>query len=305
MNQLFQLFFSPYGLSLAAVILAGLTGWGILWHRRSLSPVLFGLACLLSLVLGLLGSRCFSLLVRGILFSSRTGSFFSAFPYEYAFCGTLLGILAALTLTALAGKLSFGTLADTAAIPLLITAAAARLCEALSDFGWGSVVAVSWAQHYPFSLMDNLWGEWHLAVFNLEALLALAALFPVLRTRTNRPGARFALALTWWSMGQIFCETLRTECLRWGFIPVQQVTCALLALAAGLWGLIACRNGRKPGFRWEFPVYAAGVALVAGCEWALDKWVLPAWIDYTVMAAALLVMGHAITRLIIEKQKTS
>ena len=73
-------------------------------------------------------------------------------------------------------------------------------------------------------------------------------------------------------MAQIFCESLRAETLRWGFVRVQQVQCAVFALAvlaigaacgAGGVGLIATAFIGLPMVADMLILLGGGAAVIA------------------------------------------
>ena len=101
---------------------------------------------------------------------------------------------------------------------------------------------------------------------------------------------RFARALLWLAVTQIFCESLRAETLRWGFVRVQQIQCAVFALLLMMeYGLKKKKNARELTFR--LGVMAVCIGVTALMEYALDKWPWPNALCYAVMAAALLCLG--------------
>lgn len=289
-------FTEPYGFSVLAGLALCLVGCIFAWKRKQLQSLSLAAAFPLGTMLGLIGARAcylFSNILSGI---ELWGSFLSDYPFEYAFCGAVIGITAALWITGLIFRRPFHILADAAAVPLLMLVVVCRLGEFFSDFGWGPVVRSAWAQFPPLAVQDGIWHEWHLAVFNLEALLAAVTIAAVLR-RGRKPG-RFAAALIWWSMGQIFCETIRSEAIRWGFVPLQQLLAAVFGLAVLLIFAVIGRKKSLP-FPWlALILYLAGTGLVAFFEFALDKCPWPAWIDYVGMAATLLMMGSTAVRVV-------
>ena len=220
-------------------------------------------------------------------------------PYDYALCGTMLGLLLAAVLAARLTHQRAARVLDALAPAGLLALAVARVGEVFSDFGWGQLVLVPGAQFFPVAVQD-MYGQWHLAVFMLEGVLALGIGVWAWRLR-GREGLCFAASLLWLSMTQIFCESLRAETIRWGFVRVQQVTCAVFGLALLLWAL--ARRRRLRAGAASVGVYLAGVAVVALMEYALDKLPMPQAFDYGVMAAALAGMGAVVMRACIQSGK--
>lgn len=220
-----------------------------------------------------------------VLLSSR--------PYEYAMCGALLGVVLAGMLCARLTRQRTGRVLDALAPAGLLALAVARLGEVFSDFGWGQMVLEPAWQRFPFAVQD-MYGQWHLAVFMLEGVAALVLCVCVWRMRDGTEGDVFLTALLWLSMTQIFCESLRAETIRWGFVRVQQVQCAVFGLLV-LAGRALRRRSVRGGLI-ALTVYLAGVGAVVFLEYALDKLPMPQAFDYAVMAAVLGVMGLAAMR---------
>ena len=134
-----------------------------------------------------------------------------------------------------------------------------------------------------------------------KTILALILCLLVQRVRCGMPRDRFVLALLWWSGAQILCESLRAETIRWGFVRVQQVQCAVFGLAILL--IYAVRQKKQ----WKetalrTAIYVAGVGVLVLVEYALDKLPWPNWLCYTLMASALAVMGLDVQGTMKEKQ---
>ncbi len=128
-----------------------------------------------------------------------------------------------------------------------------------------------------------------------EAAGALVILVFALRRNSPLRGARFALALLWWSMSQILFESLRGETLRWGFVRVQQVQCAVFGAGVLLWTEISGGQGR-PGRVLCAAGYLAGVAALVAIEFILDRLPWPRWADYLAMAVVLAAMDLLVRR---------
>ena len=133
----------------------------------------------------------------------------------------------------------------------------------------------------------------------LEALFALATLLYILKKRPAKPGALWQTSLILILGSQIICESLRAETLRWGFIRVYQLFCAL-GLAALLIHYIrlANRGGRYLSRLLYFPAFfALGMALIIGIEFALDKLQeIPNSLLYSVMALTVILIVLAVQK---------
>ena len=241
---------------------------------------------LLSLVLCVVGARLYYILTCDLMGAGFFGPLFPVDPYSYAFSGGILGFIAAAALTARLTNQPFACIADAFVPAGLFGAALLRLAEAFSDFGWGDMLDAAWLQRYPFAI-QNMYGEWCAAVFNLEALCALAVLVYVLIRKL--PGHRLSIALLWWAASQIFCESLRVESIQWGFVRMQQLTSALIIAAVMLVALCRRHALRKSLVHWL--IFAACVGVVIFVEYAIDKMPWATWIDYVAMAAAVICMG--------------
>lgn len=290
-----------YGMSL---LLGGLLAMGMLAVQMKRTGLKAPLLCgVFSMVLGAAGARGYFILTQNLLGGyPMYGGIVSFYPYEHAMCGAVIGVCAGCGLYAALLKQKAAAVLDAMAPAGLIMIVAARLGEFFSDFGWGTVVSSSTWQRVPFAVMD-MYEQWHWAVFVLEAALAAAVLTAVLCSRQGEPGTRFTLALLWWSLGQIFCESFRSETLRWGFVRVQQLQCAVFVLALLLlWSRV--RGIKRPALARQLAVFAAGVGVVVFAEFALDKLNdIPNAALYVLMAAALTFMGCAVQKIVLDKKR--
>ncbi len=210
-------------------------------------------------------------------------------PYAYAVCGAVLGAVLGCVLGARAAGIPSGRALDAAAPGGMLALALSRISELLADFGWGNLIPGPRWQFFPVAVRDPF-GDWWLALNLLEALFALAVLGAFVKRESPLPGAVSALCLSWWAMSQILCESLRVETVRWGFVRVQQVQCALFGLAVLVWALKKAK-GPLPGALFRLGAYLAGTAAVTGIEFALDRLPWPRWADYLCMALVLAGMG--------------
>ena len=178
----------------------------------------------------------------------------------------------------------------------LLVIAAARLGEHFSDFGWGQTFESARWQFFPIAVQD-MFGQWHFAVYVLEALLALLVCAACLRVSRGMPGDRFLTALLWWSASQIFCESLRAETIRWGFVRVQQLQCAVFILCVLIaFAVKAGRRGEKKRILPAAIAFVLGIGTVVLMEYAIDKWDLSIAVCYAIMASALLAMAAMVQR---------
>ena len=280
--------YGTYFLCAALSVLAGCAA-AALGYRKHRIGIKAAAPCILgALLLGALGARLYYIVcyhLPGAGMGSRP--FVSDKPYEYAACGAVLGAMAGCALGARLSRLPAGKALDILTPGAVLALTLERLCEVFADSAWGEEILDEQWKFFPVALRDA-YGDYYGAVNLLEAAAALAVLLAFLRPRTLRDGSRFALALLWWSMGQILCESLRAETLRWGFVRVQQVQCAVFGAAVILWALRRVK-GRA---RAVLPaIYLAGVGAVIALEFALDRLSWPRWLDYALMALSLCLMG--------------
>ncbi|MGN0996502.1 MAG: prolipoprotein diacylglyceryl transferase family protein [Candidatus Ventricola sp.] len=283
-----------YGIVLAAALAVGSAAFLVRQRRAGLRGRTLPVVLALGIVLMPLVSRVFVQLTRYAVRGFGGFVLLSCKPYDYALCGTMLGLLLAAVLAARLTHQRAARVLDVLAPAGLLALAVARAGEVFSDFGWGQLVLDPRGQVFPVAVQD-MYGQWHLAVFMLEGALALGLGLWAWRIR-GPEGACFARALLWLSLTQILCESLRAETIRWGFVRVQQVACAVFGLALMLAAL--AKRRRLRGAAAAVGVYLAGVAVVALMEYALDKLPMPQALDYAVMAAALGAMGAAAMRVL-------
>ncbi len=116
----------------------------------------------------------------------------------------------------------------------------------LEETGAGPFLEEGSPLNRGFLVLINEWEEPVLALFEWEALGALlAALLTWLMFRKRRaPGARAAFALCALSVVQILAEQFRTgQYLQWRMVRLEQVLCALGALAGLVYLCARCRKG--------------------------------------------------------------
>ena len=286
---------SAYGTAIVCAALISCGALALSCARAGLDTRRGMLTALLAVPLCIVCARGYYLLMNNVIGGAFwMGGLISFYPYENAMCGSVLGAMLAAVLAARLTGERPARLLDALAPAALLMIVLARAAEVFSDFGWGQVIDDPALCFFPVAAQD-MYGQWHGAVFMLESVLALAVLAAVLLRKWRAPGGRFAFALVCWSMAQIFCESLRAETLRWGFVRVQQVQCAVFALAVLAIGSVkAGLRGRRLVLPWS--VYLLGVALVVGLEYALDKLPMPRLLDYALMAIVLAAMGWAAIR---------
>ena len=286
----------PYGAALAAAALAAMAllafGTG-----RSLKPGSASWAALLGVPLAFLGARLGYCLFRLPWFMSKgVGWFFAFTEGGYVLFGALGGLALAGWLTAKITRQSAARVLDAMAAPGVLATLIAKIGDGLAGQGYGWPIAewfsvdafdpeeytgmslfhledAGFFERLPFSVQDSFYGEWHWAVFVLEALVALVILTLVLRARVSRPGSRAIKAFALLCALAVLSDSMRQdEVLRWGVIRISQVLGAVCL--AGMM-LVCCLRLPSPRPRkrmvlgWISLFAAAG--LVMAMEFALEK----------------------------------
>lgn len=199
----------------------------------------------------------------------------------FSFFGGCVGACLGAALAAKRGGDNIALALDAFAPVLALLVACARLAEGLlGTLGAGSYVYTEALWFFPFCV-TNEWGEPLLAVFMFSGVAALAVALAGFARGKAAKGALFRRTVFYLALPQIFFESLRAECMLWGFVKVEQVLCAV-ALAAVI--LPRCCKERKAA---PAACFLALIGVLVGVEFALDKSGLPATPCYAVMIAAL------------------
>lgn len=212
---------------------------------------------------------------------------------EFSFFGGCLGAVLGMMLSAKIYGINQGQFLSLFAPVGAFVIAGLRLGEQYLDMlGAGSYVENEAFAKAPFAV-SNEWGEWFWAVFLLEAVAALivAAVFTLRKKEDFILSLRFERTAFYLCVPQILCESLRTVAMRWGFVRVEQVLCAVVILGLLIYGCL-----QVPGqglWKRFWPVFGAVacVGVIVGAEFGLDKSHLPDSFWYGVMIAALIGFG--------------
>ena len=242
---------SGYALSIWIGCLAGLVLFIFQARGRKIKGSAIGITVTLGILLGLLCARLYYVLARLDLFMDiGFQNFFAAEDEDLkawgaakgaAFWGAVGGVaLAAL----LAGKLTgektsriLDALAPSGALAIAIS----RFGEYSIGEGVGPDVTPEGLFFFPVAVV-NEWEEWKYALFMLEGLAGLV-IFALLMTagRKKTGGYRARMFIILYASSQVIFEALRRDnFLRWLFVRVSQVCCAvvlafLLAFAVIRW----------------------------------------------------------------------
>ena len=281
---------SLYGLcvALAAVL------WLLLLSRASGSrrqdTVVIGLFVL---PLSLVGARLFFCLARFEFVFLEMGLPYALSTWNGGFMmwGMLSGGVLGVYLAARRLKRRFSDVLNSAAIPTAAVIAVLRLAEYFTTEGRGrwleeSGDLSSFFCRLPFALR-NEYGEWQLAVFLWEAVVAVIILIVLCRRRAFGQG-QFMLLILFYSAAQIVLESLRMDsCPRIGFVRVSQVLSVIALLIC-----VFLRNYRLRSLKvafWKSAIVILCMTAVGILEWALDKTTLSIPLGYALMCTASLI----------------
>jgi prolipoprotein diacylglyceryltransferase len=194
-----------------------------------------------------------------------------------------------------------GAVLDSAAPFGALLIAIARFAQPLLGQGYGDLVESPALCFYPLAL-QNEWGEWSLAVCNMEGILSLALFFVLigLGRKTKRAGTLSLYFLTLFCASQIVPQSLRSDDVLFIFIFARVTQIGYMVLLLGAAACAGARTVKRAGVTGrligEWMLVALGVIICIGAEFALDKTNLPDVLVYAVMVAALASMAALILR---------
>lgn len=287
----------PYGAALAVgLLLAALLSMAS--FRKAFGAAAEGLRfSLWALPLGFVGARLGYCAVKASFIAVDFGpSFLYHFDLGgYSMAGAFVGVLAA---AALLGRITRRGWLSTlgAAMPaLLLAAALGRFAECLTTEGIGDYVDNPFWQFFPFAVPD-VYGDLRFPVFVWEGLTALVICAVAWRC-LRRPQDAALTGMLLFALTQVFWESLRRDgFLRFGFVRVNQLWCAvMLAAVTALW-LLRARPSRAV-IAGSALGLAAGIGALVALEFAFDKSPVDNRILYAIMAAVLAAMGVSLLAL--------
>lgn len=279
-----------YGVWILAAIVLGLLvmAWQM---KRAAKKVWMALPITaLAAALGLAGSK----VLYVILFADSTllldglESLFYMDRGTFSLFGAMAGAMTGAWLAARMLRLKPVAMLDLFVPCCALALAVLRIGEQeLGTVGVGGFVdPASPLARFPFAV-TNAYGEHLYAVFYLEALFALlCGVFLLIAGRKWPEGMVMELGWTLLALPQIYCESLRARCMKWGFVRVEQLLCGLLVLALIAYACYKLGSEKK---RRYWPVLWGALCIVgmALVEFALDKSTLPNWLCYGVMWGCL------------------
>lgn len=289
------------GLILGALVCTGLFAWRL--RRGGLKTATARTALPLGLILGLVVSKAgyFLLELRDQYTRYGMAGLFTDRPSEFSFYSGCVGVVLAVLLAARLTKQRPMQVLDAFAPCGALMVAFTRACEGLLDpmslVGMGNFVENMDLWFFPVAVEIPMLYSAFYAVFMLEAVLALICAvggFLISWKRTFAAGRVFLHTLVWLSLPQVVVERLLSQCMRWGFVRIEQLLCAVTAFAVLLYACVKLRGG----WRAYVPVLICLVCMVVliDMEFTLDNkpffgLELPTVVCYTVMIAMLLSMG--------------
>lgn len=284
-----------YVLAIASSLLLGVALYALRLHKAGLKPLAAAAALPFSAALGFLLAKVLYVLLQTNYVWRRWGfaSFLRMQLTEFSFFGGMVGVLLGVMIAGALLRLPLRRNLDAFAPAMALIAALWKFSEYfLGDFGSGSYVENEAHQFFPLAV-KNQYEEWYYAVFMLAGLCALIV-FVVSLLRTKRhgdvPGMLFGRTAFYLALPLVLCESLRAECMRWGFVKCEQVLCGVTIGAAIL---ALCVGTRVPHSRRYLPI--AGVLVIVaglvGVEFMLDKLSYPEYVGYSIMLILLILLA--------------
>ena len=219
-------------------------------------------------------------------------------PAPWSFFGGLAGVFLGVWLSGRLFKEKDGDHLELfAPFAMLLTAfmRAAEFC--LDQTGLGELVENTAVQFFPVCWSVTMWGRpiWYMAVFAWEAVWALG-LFVLCLVRQNRRGPRQAnglsMTLFYFCLGQMLFESLRVECIRLGFLRLEQLISAVVCFVLVCLLCRRYKTGQNAFLRWlPALLILAGIGAMVGLMFALDEPSYVRWVVYALVILTLTGMG--------------
>lgn len=293
---------TAYLIQAAATIAAAFALYALMLGRKGQEIRLAGLGMLLCTALGLAAAKLFYVVLLQLDYIVEWGEWevlWDLDPKRLCFVGGAVGVWLGIRLTARILKTEPRAALDTFAVPGALLVAGLRLAEGrLGKLGAGALVeGIGFFTGAPFTVTDS-WGDRYLAVFFLEAVVALLIAIYAWRMREDRTGVRFEKTVFALALCQVLLENLRNQAMKWGFVYVEQILCAVILMALLLMACVRREGGRARFLSAAWMLLCMGG--VVGEEFARQKGSSEALADlgYWMMGAILILMawiyGHAI-----------
>ena len=225
-------------------------------------------------------------------------------PGEFSFFGGMAGVCLGAVLAGKTARIRPAKMLDALAPCLALLVMALRILEyRLGMLGMGDEIENESLRFFPIAVTDE-WGDWYLAIFMLEALCALAAAAGMLGREKKDAfpvGLIFRRTVFYLALPQILLESLRVECLKWGFVRIEQVLCTACVAGLILWACRQRKGAVKKPYR-PMILVVLGVLGMVTVEFALDKFNPSTFLCYAVMA--LILLGLALLEIRCVKGRT-
>lgn len=288
-------------LVIGAVICTGLFAWKLHCCGLRIQTALIGLP--LAAVLGLIVSKLgyFLLELRDQWARYGLAGLITDRPAEFSFvCGAVGVVLAVVIAARIKHQPVMRTLdafAPCGALMAAFTRASEGLLDPMAMVGMGDFVENEALWRFPVAMENQMLYSWFYAVFMLEAVCALivaAASFIRSHKKQYAPGRVYLHTMFFLALPQIICERLLSQCMRWGFVRIEQLLCALIVFGVIL---VACiqRDGEIKTF-WPAAMCMVCAGVLIWMEFTLDNKLLfgidlTTEVCYGVMVASLCCMA--------------
>ena len=284
-----------YFITMAVTAALG-TGWLMLRLQRrgmKMAPAILGLV--LSVILGWALAKLFyvALLFHRVWPRFGWEAFTRVKSTEFSFFGGCVGVILGMALAARLTKTHVKQFLSVFAPCGALMVAGARYAERyLGMLGVGSLTDVPALCRFPFAV-SNEWQEWFMAVFMLAALLALAIslVFALRKKEGWIPGLFLERTAFYLCLSQILCESLRAQGLKWGFVRVEQLLCAVTLVGLLLYSCLQSGERGLWNRFWPIAGALACIGAIVGVEFALDRIDLSPYFWYALMILTLFVLG--------------
>lgn len=259
-------------------------------RKRGLSPWNALLALPLSALLGAAlakGLYVLFLQLEDVAVWGEWDVFLTFQPKRLCFFGGAVGCVLGVFLAARWLRQDTGRVLDAFAAPGALLVAGFRAAEAtLEKLGVGTLVLHDGLFSSPPFVLVDAYGDRYEAIFFWEALCALVICLLALFSREHRPGITFHRAAYRLCLCQILLESMRSQCMRWGFVRVEMVTAAVVILLLTIVDVLRFRRGW-----WPVAVTLLLLGGIVGAEFARQKASSPFLADYGYVLMALILVG--------------
>ena len=289
----------PYGVCVALAVLMGAAVLMLRRKRLAADTTIQDALALTGLCafFGLVGARLLYCLFN-VGYYASIGDFSGCFDIRqggFLLFGAIAGAALGGHLYGKSAGLSTEHTLNALCVPALICLALCRFSEVLPFESVGIYIEEEGLQFFPLAVC-NEWGEWYLAVFVFESLLALILAIVASHAEKRGDPRLFLHILLYFAAFQIPLESLRMDSsLKLGFVRVNQVCCALTLLLLAV--LLIYRDHQK--MFGALGCVVLGLGGVGTIEWALEKTEIPNVVLYILMVG--LCAGMCVSTRLLEK----